>query len=105
MARSAPVTFQAHTFLLGLTLVASCSGDGNSRDTNPRGDGGTDDSGSSFGCNTTNDPFICEGNRAVPCGVDAGEAQNCDALGKVCNELSGCADCAPGEAACTDGKA
>jgi hypothetical protein len=94
---------QAHVLVVGLTLVAACSGDGNKRDPNPRADAGSDAGGAPPGC--SDEPFYCDGNRAVPCAADGGAAQNCEALGQFCNELSGCADCVPYDASCTDGKA
>ncbi|MFT3928053.1 MAG: IgGFc-binding protein [Myxococcales bacterium] len=41
----------------------------------------------------------------MSCGPDAGAAQDCSALGKVCNEYSGCADCIPEQASCENGQA
>jgi hypothetical protein len=105
MTRIAMGSSRARTLLVGLSFVASCSGEGQRNAANHDGDSGTDDDG---GTRTQcgDEPYVCEGNRAVPCAEDGGQALDCAALGKTCNELSGCAECVPFDESCSDdGKA
>jgi len=102
ITRSLRAPSRPHVMLVAAGLLASCSGDGQSHGGGQVGDGGRLDSGST-GC--ADQAYVCEGNRALPCGPDGGAAQDCSALGKVCNEYSGCADCVPEEASCDNGQA
>ncbi len=91
------------SWVVGLALLASCSGDGQRRSLDRARDGGDDDAGAQSRC--TDQPYLCDGNRALPCAADGGEAQDCEALGKTCNALSGCAECVPFDESCSEGKA